>query len=243
MVRALHSQAAWATDCQEVTDCLSNSVRGSIAALAGVALLIGLFAAPEIFVPIVIAKGVAEAVTGRDLLTGEPLDWSQRALGVLPVFGEYGQEARVASQVLREGEALTSEEAALRDLAAFREREGMPVAGSPEDVHTASRLDVGDQSFYGRNGHGMDVTVPTNAYTRTHAEAQSFQSALNAGARADRVTMYVDRPMCDACGIKGGVGSLLRGTGIKEVEVVAPNGRFLITAERPSVPIPIEGPP
>ena len=237
-------QVASATDCAELTDCLANDVRGSIAALVGVALLIGLIAAPEIFGPIVLAKGIAEAVTGKDLLTGQPLDWTDRALGVLPVFGTLGQEARTAETVVREGEALSREEAAFRDLAAYREREGMPVAGSPEDAHTASRLDVpGSDPFYGRNAHDVPITMRVNAQTATHAEAASFQQALNAGARADRVTLYVDRPLCDACGANGGIGSMLRATGIKEVEVVAPNGRFLITADRPSVPIPIEGGP
>src|SRR5438445_2026375 len=105
----VHLQAAWATDCTEITDCLANDVRGSIAALAGVALLIGLFVAPEVFGPILIAKGIAEAVTGKDLLTGQPLDWTDRALGVLPVFGEYGQEARTAEEVASEGEQLAPE--------------------------------------------------------------------------------------------------------------------------------------
>jgi hypothetical protein len=239
-VAALVPHLALATDCLEITDCLANSVRGSIAALAGVALLVGLFVAPEIFGPILIAKGLAEAITGQDLLTGEHLDWTQRALGVLPVLGEYGQEARTAGQVLREGEQLTQEQAALRDLAAFRAREGMPVAGSAEDVHTAARLDVpGSDPLYGRNAHDLEITMRVNAQTRTHAEAQAFQQALNDGLKADRATMYVDRPLCDACGRYGGIGSMLRATGIKAVEIVAPDGRFLITADRPSIPVRI----
>src|SRR5262245_1851771 len=105
----LQSHAAFATDCQEITDCLANDVRGSIAALAGVALLIGLIVAPEIFGPIVIAKGIAEAITGRDLLTGQQLDWTDRALGVLPVLGTFGEEVRTGEQVVREGEQLSQD--------------------------------------------------------------------------------------------------------------------------------------
>jgi hypothetical protein len=67
-------------DCTEITDCLGNSVRGSISALVGVGLLAGLIFAPEIFGPILIVKGLTEAVTGQDLVTGEPLDWKLRAL-------------------------------------------------------------------------------------------------------------------------------------------------------------------
>src|SRR5689334_21133321 len=46
-----------------------------------------------------------------------------------------------------------------KDLAAFRRREGMPVAGSPDDKHTASRLDIGGQQFYGKNAHGRTITM------------------------------------------------------------------------------------
>jgi hypothetical protein len=42
---------------------------------------------------------------------------------------------------------------------------------------------------------------------------------------------------------EGGIGSLLRGTGIKQLIVVAPDGRFVITADRPSTPQAIDGPP
>src|SRR5439155_26863944 len=57
------------------------------------------------------------------------------------------------------------------DLAAYRERQGMHAAVSPEDAHTAARLDIDGQSFYGRNGHGMDIDIRANAQTKTHAEA------------------------------------------------------------------------
>ena len=70
--------AAGALDCTEITDCLGNSVRGSISALVGVGLLAGLIFAPEIFGPILIVKGLTEAVTGQDLVTGERCCGSSR---------------------------------------------------------------------------------------------------------------------------------------------------------------------
>jgi hypothetical protein len=99
--------AAGALDCTEITDCLGNSLRGSISALVGVGLLAGLIFAPEIFGPILIAKGLTEAITGQDLVSGEPLDWKYRALGALPILGVYGQELRVGTSLLREEEALS----------------------------------------------------------------------------------------------------------------------------------------
>ncbi|WP_431875413.1 DUF6531 domain-containing protein [Amycolatopsis sacchari] len=125
------------------------------------------------------------------------------------------------------------------DLAAYRQRQGMPVAGSAEDAHTAARLDVDGQSFYGRNGHGMDIDIRANAQTKTHAEAQAFQEAKNAGVSGKTGTLYVDRDFCRACGPNGGVGSLMRGLGLERLEVHTPSGRYTIDAtKRPSIPVP-----
>jgi hypothetical protein len=126
------------------------------------------------------------------------------------------------------------------DLARYRGTQGMPPVGSAADKHTAARLDAGGQSFYGRNAHNRPIDIRVNAQTKTHAEADVFQQAKNAGITADTATLFVDRDLCDSCGDYGGVGSLLRGTGIKQVVVVSPSGRFLITADRPSVPVPID---
>jgi len=115
VLAVIAATAAGALDCTEITDCLGNSVRGSISALVGVGLLAGLIFAPEIFGPILIAKGLTEAITGHDVVSGEPLDWKQRALGVLPVLGEVGQELRVGESVLQEGTALAREEQALTE--------------------------------------------------------------------------------------------------------------------------------
>ncbi|MFC0112701.1 golvesin C-terminal-like domain-containing protein [Kibdelosporangium aridum] len=130
---------------------------------------------------------------------------------------------------------------AAKDLAKYRERQGMPRAGSADDAHTAARLDVGGRSFYGHNAHGRNIDIKVNAQTKTHAEADVFQQAKNAKVSADRATLHVDRDLCDACGIKGGVGSLMRGVGISRLTVNSPSGRFEITASRPSVPRRING--
>ena len=66
-----------------------------------------------------------------------------------------------------------------------------------------------------------------------------FQQVLNANVRGSRATMYVDRALCMACGGQGGLGSMMRAVGVDELLVIAPDGQFLITASRPSVPIPV----
>ena len=102
-----------------------------------VGLLAGLIFAPEIFGPILIVKGLTEAVTGQDLVTGEPLDWKLRALGALPVLGVYGQELRVGTSLLREEEALSQ-----ADRAASQAWRIVPLASSTssaEPILTISR--------------------------------------------------------------------------------------------------------
>jgi len=96
---------------------------------------------------------------------------------------------------------------ALDDLAAYRQQQGMPEAGSEVDADTAARLDVNGKSYYGRNaptGQGRPVTLkPLNAVTRDHAEGDVLQQAFDGGQKADQATLYVDRPFCPSCGDKG----------------------------------------
>lgn len=108
---------------------------------------------------------------------------------------------------------------ALEDLASMRRSLGMaPNQG------VLARLDVNGSVFYGISAHGQDVTMYVNAISRTHAEADAFQQALNAGARSGRVILYVDKPLCMPCGRNGGVGSMGRAIGADEVIVVTPRG-------------------
>lgn len=64
------------------------------------------------------------------------------------------------------------------DLAAYRRQQGMPIAGSAEDKHTAAKLIIGDNVYYGRNGHGKQNKVTSvftvNPQTATHAEGDVF---------------------------------------------------------------------
>ncbi|WP_206059488.1 RHS repeat-associated core domain-containing protein [Nonomuraea zeae] len=126
------------------------------------------------------------------------------------------------------------------ELRAYRARQNMPAAGSADDVFTAARLKIDGQVFFGRNAHGRNIDIRVNAQTKTHAEADVFQQAKNAGAKGKVAVLHVDRDFCRSCGATGGVGSLMRGLGVEELLVHTPSGIFTINAtRRPSIPIPL----
>jgi len=100
--------------------------------------------------------------------------------------------------------------------------------GLAEGEGTLARLDVGGRSFYGINAHGQPVGMRVNAITRAHAEADAFQQAANAGVSGERATLYVDSALCPACGPNGGVRGMARQLGLKEVEVITPQGTHVI---------------
>jgi RHS repeat-associated protein len=112
----------------------------------------------------------------------------------------------------------------LADLAQFRSTLGL---GTGEG--TLAKLEVSGQSFYGINAHGQPLSMSVNAITATHAEADAFQQALNAGATGGNATLYVDRALCAACGQNGGVRSMARQLGLDQVTVITPQGSSIIT--------------
>ncbi len=91
-----------------------------------------------------------------------------------------------------------------------------------------ARLDIGDQSFYGISAHGQPITLGTNSISRTHAEADAFQQALNAGVNGGIGQLYVDRALCPSCGVYNGVGTMMRRLGLQELQVSTPGETQII---------------
>jgi RHS repeat-associated protein len=110
----------------------------------------------------------------------------------------------------------------LDDLAKMRGQLHLPPPGPGSP--TLARLDIGGKSFYGISGV-KDIDLVVNPISRTHAEADVFQQAANAGVTAETATLYVDYPngLCLACAGNGGVDTLARQLGLREVQVVGPN--------------------
>jgi hypothetical protein len=118
---------------------------------------------------------------------------------------------------IRAGTGVRAAETALSDLAAFRSQLGLAPAEG-----TLARLDVGSQSFYGISAHGQDVSLRVNAISATHAEADVFQQAANAGINGGSGVLTVDRSLCLACGQNGGVSSMARQLGLDSLTIQTP---------------------
>lgn len=117
----------------------------------------------------------------------------------------------------------------LEDLARFRQQLGPVPGGGEVDGGVVARLDVGGQSFYGINGHAQRTTLKVNAISASHAEMDAFQQAANAGVRGNGGRLFVDSELCKSCAKYGGVRSLARQLGLKELEIVTPSGVTTIT--------------
>ncbi|TRT78164.1 MAG: hypothetical protein EWV83_07195 [Microcystis sp. M_OC_Ca_00000000_S217Cul] len=94
LVLLFYSEPAMAHNCSGLQDCYQQSKLAALAA-ALIALLLSLLLD---FSPIGYWKGLLEAITGRDILTGDKLAWWQRALNLVPG----GKGARTAAKAVDE---------------------------------------------------------------------------------------------------------------------------------------------
>lgn len=87
---------AYADNCGSLGDCF-GTLRAAVAATVGLAIFGTILSVGLDFIPVVgTAKGLIEAITGKDLVTGEELALWERALGVIPFAG-------AATDVLKAG--------------------------------------------------------------------------------------------------------------------------------------------
>ncbi len=108
---------AWADNCSGLSDCY-NTARAALAAAVALGIFATLVSIGLDFVPgIGTAKGILEAISGKDLITGDELAWWERALGIVPlVGGAVGAAGAVARGVDRTADALDAGADAARGL-------------------------------------------------------------------------------------------------------------------------------
>jgi MafB19-like deaminase len=119
-----------------------------------------------------------------------------------------------------------------QELIEFRQTIGLPPAGSENDRSTTASLAIGSRIFFGVNSSDnpqpRPITLRVNPISRTHAEADVFQQAFDAGIKGGRGLLVVDRDLCRACGQNGGVKGMARQLDLEELEVISPSGREVI---------------
>lgn len=184
---------ALADNCGTPADCFGQAGSFNLAALGLLALAAGSLLLD--FVPVVgTAKGVVEAILGRDLLTGQELSWWERGLGVLP--GVAGL-ASVAG-VVRAADRAADLGSTVGDVRRVGEAVG--------DVRTRRVPDLPDHP--GVRDYTGDGYLDLNPYLRgqgghSPAEAAALQ------ARADRVSRELVR-------LPAAPGTTYRGTNLPD---------------------------
>ncbi len=120
-----------------------------------------------------------------------------------------------------------------QELADYRQLLGLPPAGTEQDRATVAKLEIGGEVFFGINSSSnpnhRPITLTVNPISRTHAEADAFQQALDSGLRGGRARLIVDRDLCRACGQNGGVKGMARQLDLDELEIISPSDRQTIT--------------
>jgi RHS repeat-associated protein len=128
-------------------------------------------------------------------------------------------------QLFREFKAVGAAAGGLEQIAALRKDLNLMPVGTPQgEKTTLAKLEIGNANWFGISGHGQEVTLSVNAISEGHAEADVFQQALNSGVKGQEGTLYVDRPLCKACGQNGAVKSMARQVGLTHLTVITPQG-------------------
>ena len=122
-------------------------------------------------------------------------------------------------------------------MAEYRQHLGLPPALSATDGSTIAKLEIDGQTFFGinssNNPYRRQITLNVNAISRTHAEADAFQQAKDADIKGIKARLTVDRDLCRACGLQGGVNSMAWQLGIEELEIITPSGSKTIKVTPP----------
>ncbi|HEX6684218.1 MAG TPA: pre-toxin TG domain-containing protein [Candidatus Limnocylindrales bacterium] len=173
----LAPDAAFADNCGSLSDCYLTA-RAALAALAGLAILFGVLLSVALdFVPVVgTVKGVIEAVTGRDLITGQELAWWERLLGIVPIVGGAAGVIGAASRGSRAVD-LFSASGRLSSADVIASGAGLP--RTMDTVNEYSRL--GEVDFLGANVHVLDDLVEADMDTIRYLDY------MGASARTDEL--------------------------------------------------------
>jgi filamentous hemagglutinin len=142
-------QPAYADNCGSLSDCYGVAIAAAIAGVA-IPILISLLLD---FSPFGRAKGILEAILGRDLITGDKLAWWERLLNLLP-GGKTANKTAKSSNVIDTFKKLLRDERGAINFSRLRSGEG-----------TVGRF--GDLLKAGSRGDNLTPHhIPSNAYMK-----------------------------------------------------------------------------
>jgi hypothetical protein len=103
----------------------------------------------------------------------------------------------------------------------FRKDLDLPPAGSVDDTATIAQfVHSSGEDIMGINAHGQTISLKVHPIPASHAEADAFNQAARKGIKGGSATLYVDRPLCHACGVRGAILSQARQLGLKRLKIV-----------------------
>ena len=116
------------------------------------------------------------------------------------------------------------------DMASFRHDLGLPPAGTAADRSTIAAMQINGEKIFVINAHGQEISV-VNAISRTQAEIDVLNQLdqRNIDVSGQSLTLHVDRQPCRACDKNGGIRSMVRRLGLRQLTVVGPDGPIVIT--------------
>ncbi|PTM57535.1 pre-toxin TG domain-containing protein [Desmospora activa] len=140
---------AQAHNCGDFRDCYST-LRAAVAATLGLSMFAVMLSIGLDFVPIVgQTKGMIEAISGRDLITGEELEDHVRLLGIL---GPAGRIAGGAASVGRGASHFSKAESGYIEIQRFRRILNMPRYSLTNGrTGTVARVEVNGRRIFGVN--------------------------------------------------------------------------------------------
>jgi hypothetical protein len=111
----------------------------------------------------------------------------------------------------------------------YRDKLGLPPAGSPDDKATIARfVHSSGEEFMGINAHGQTGSLKINAISKTHAEADVFIQAQKKGVSGGYGTLYVDRELCVACGEKSAIQNMANQLKLERLVVIGPESKTIM---------------
>lgn len=129
----------YAHHCGDLWDCFKTTTDAAKAVLGIGSIAILLSFALDVIPVVGTAKGIYEAITGKDAVTGEELEWWERAAGIIPVAG-----GAIAGTIAFSKIARHADDAA--DLSGSIRHSG-DVPGSSSGIRSGSTR-VGESEFF-----------------------------------------------------------------------------------------------